>query len=156
VNTCGLGRLHPLLSRFYHHKLYTSYHLNLKRSPNLCIQLKTNGGSVCESNTPATSKMPPAGFEDRELHPQPYASSRSYQRFVRLSPFQAHNVLGDIIVKPAAQTIQPEQKRKYKKSRREKASEHVGQAPSDSGTGHGICGIEIVTASTKLRAKDDL
>jgi hypothetical protein len=26
------------------------------------------GGSVCESNAPATSKMPPAGFEDREDH----------------------------------------------------------------------------------------
>ncbi len=26
------------------------------------------GGSVCESNTPATSKMPPAGFEDRDDH----------------------------------------------------------------------------------------
>src|SRR5580704_2028346 len=51
--------------------------------------LKTNGGSVCESNTPATSKMPPAGFEDRELHPQPYASSISYESAVRFSPFQA-------------------------------------------------------------------
>jgi hypothetical protein len=30
--------------------------------------LKTNGGSVCESNAPATSEMPPAGFEDREDH----------------------------------------------------------------------------------------
>jgi hypothetical protein len=30
--------------------------------------LKTNGGSVCESNTPATSWMPPAGFEDRDDH----------------------------------------------------------------------------------------
>jgi len=30
--------------------------------------LKTIGGSVCESNTPATSKMPPAGFEDRDDH----------------------------------------------------------------------------------------
>ena len=28
----------------------------------------SNGGSVCESNTPATSEMPPAGFEDRDDH----------------------------------------------------------------------------------------
>jgi hypothetical protein len=33
----------------------------------VCKLLK-NGGSVCESNTPATSKMPPAGFEDRDDH----------------------------------------------------------------------------------------
>src|ERR1700694_149467 len=26
------------------------------------------GGSVCESNTPATSKIPPAVFEDRDDH----------------------------------------------------------------------------------------
>jgi hypothetical protein len=26
--------------------------------------LKTNGGSVCESNAPSTSEMPIAGFED--------------------------------------------------------------------------------------------
>src|SRR5207248_2926066 len=26
------------------------------------------GGSVCESNAPATSEMPPAGFEDRDDH----------------------------------------------------------------------------------------
>jgi hypothetical protein len=32
-----------------------------------CKLLKI-GGSVCESNTPATSKMPPAGFEDRDDH----------------------------------------------------------------------------------------
>src|ERR1700675_5183898 len=33
----------------------------------VCKLLKI-GGSVCESNTPATSKMPPAGFEDRDDH----------------------------------------------------------------------------------------
>src|SRR5260370_28640854 len=33
----------------------------------VCNLLK-RGGSVCESNTPATSKMPPAGFEDRHDH----------------------------------------------------------------------------------------
>jgi hypothetical protein len=26
------------------------------------------GGSVCESNAPATGNLPPAGFEDREDH----------------------------------------------------------------------------------------
>src|SRR5580700_8333771 len=30
--------------------------------------IEKNGGSVCESNTPATSWMPPAGFEDRDDH----------------------------------------------------------------------------------------
>jgi hypothetical protein len=39
--------------------------------------LKT-GGSVCESNTPATSRMPPAGFEDREFHREPVASTFIY------------------------------------------------------------------------------
>ena len=35
---------------------------------------ENRGGSVCESNTPATSEMPPAGFEDRESHRTPCAS----------------------------------------------------------------------------------
>ena len=34
-----------------------------------------NGGSVCESNAPLTSKTPIAGFEDRESHRTPFASS---------------------------------------------------------------------------------
>ena len=34
----------------------------------VACKLLKNGGSVCESNTPATSKMPPAGFEDRDDH----------------------------------------------------------------------------------------
>jgi hypothetical protein len=50
---------------------------------------------VCESNTPATSKMPPAGFEDRELHPQPYASSTSYESTVPFNPFQCYSALGE-------------------------------------------------------------
>ena len=33
------------------------------------------GGSVCESNAPLTSKMPIAGFEDRESHRTPFASA---------------------------------------------------------------------------------
>jgi hypothetical protein len=37
------------------------------------------GGSECESNAPATGNLPPAGFEDRELHRQPLASSISYE-----------------------------------------------------------------------------
>src|ERR1035437_6054325 len=37
--------------------------------------LKTIGGSVCESNAPLTSKMPIAGFEDRESHRTPFASA---------------------------------------------------------------------------------
>jgi hypothetical protein len=32
----------------------------------VCKLLK-NGGSVCESNAPATSEMPPAGFEDHQV-----------------------------------------------------------------------------------------
>jgi hypothetical protein len=30
---------------------------------------------VCESNAPSTSKMPIAGFEDRESHRTPFASA---------------------------------------------------------------------------------
>jgi integrase len=41
-----------------------------KESSVLCF-----GGSVCESNTPATSKMPPAGFEDRDDHRTACAST---------------------------------------------------------------------------------
>ena len=40
-----------------------------------CKSLKVNGGSVCESNAPLTSKMPIAGFEDREGHRTPFASA---------------------------------------------------------------------------------
>ena len=36
--------------------------------------LKRNGGSVCESNAPVTSKMPPTGFEDRGHHQMTNAS----------------------------------------------------------------------------------
>jgi hypothetical protein len=39
-----------------------------------CNLLEANGGSVCESNAPTTSEMPPAGFEDREDHRTPCAS----------------------------------------------------------------------------------
>jgi len=35
---------------------------------------KNIGGSVCESNAPATGFLPPAGFEDREDHRTPCAS----------------------------------------------------------------------------------
>jgi len=40
----------------------------------LASKAENRGGSVCESNTPATSEMPPAGFEDRESHRTPCAS----------------------------------------------------------------------------------
>src|SRR5580704_6964939 len=41
----------------------------------ICKSLKINGGSVCESNAPLTSKTPIAGFEDRESHRTPFASA---------------------------------------------------------------------------------
>jgi hypothetical protein len=41
----------------------------------VCKSLKINGGSVCESNAPLTSKTPIAGFEDRESHRTPFASA---------------------------------------------------------------------------------
>jgi hypothetical protein len=39
-----------------------------------------NGGSVCESNAPATPVVPPAGFEDRDRHRTTNASSISYEQ----------------------------------------------------------------------------
>ena len=39
------------------------------------------GGSVCESNAPLTSKMPIAGFEDRESHRTPFASAAGRNRW---------------------------------------------------------------------------
>ena len=50
------------------------------RGMNLCTPIARArrveiGGSVCESNAPSTSKMPIAGFEDRESHRTPFASA---------------------------------------------------------------------------------
>src|SRR5580698_10789298 len=66
--------------------------------------LKTNGGSVCESNTPATSKMPPAGFEDRDDHRTACASSTSRQEVVRFSPLRRYVLAG----MPSNQSIRHE------------------------------------------------
>jgi hypothetical protein len=40
---------------------------------------------VCESNAPATGFLPPAGFEDREVHPDSDASVLYFQYVTRLS-----------------------------------------------------------------------
>ena len=45
---------------------------------------KEIGGSVCESNAPLTSKMPIAGFEDRESHRTPFASAAGRNRWPQL------------------------------------------------------------------------
>jgi len=42
--------------------------VNSTQTARVPSQVLCFGGSVCESNTPATSKMPPAGFEDRDDH----------------------------------------------------------------------------------------
>src|ERR1035438_7553236 len=111
-----------------------------------CKSLKT-GGSVCESNTPATSKMPPAGFEDRELHPQPYASSISYQRYVRFGPFQAYYGLGEYPwrrTKPTASV----QVHRYQKCERSTSAEGSGaKAAYDSKMGHGISNTKAQKAT---------
>ena len=56
--------------------------------PIRCRKLKLIGGSVCGSNAPVTSKMPPTGFEDRGHHRMTNASVAYYQRLpVNRSPF---------------------------------------------------------------------
>ena len=46
----------------------------------LAKRIPGHGGSVCESNAPATSEMPPNGFEDRESHRTPCASTNKLAR----------------------------------------------------------------------------
>ena len=62
----------------WHHRTPETSSTDVPDCHSVSKPLRKYGGSVCESNAPLTSKMPIAGFEDRESHRTPFASASGF------------------------------------------------------------------------------